>query len=247
MYAIYLQSKKYISHLILLSLGTVIFSGCSQSNQLEKVPEDQQPSQPTSTKRSETEVLSGASDLAQAEKMSSGSVEALNPEAKVSVAASDSETGNRILSPAQDDFDGDETVVSSEEIDAGSVLTNEMSPAGVAAEALVGASDSGQPNSMLLITQEDPVDDLRESSPITVILPNASEGVKELRSKTKEVPGEEIDSALNNAANVAIEALVDTNIYSDVEADKSIYLGEGGGPENHECWFPWHFWKICTP
>jgi hypothetical protein len=65
MYAIYLQSKKSIYHLILLSLGTVVLSGCSQSHQLEKVPENQQPSQPTSTKSPATEVLDGASDTGQ--------------------------------------------------------------------------------------------------------------------------------------------------------------------------------------
>ena len=65
MYAIYLQSKKSVRHLILLSLGTAVLNGCSQSHQLEKVPENQQPSQPTSTKNPATEVLDGASDTRQ--------------------------------------------------------------------------------------------------------------------------------------------------------------------------------------
>jgi hypothetical protein len=43
-----LRPRQSIHHLILLSLGTLLFGGCSQSLPLEKVPENDRPGQPTS-------------------------------------------------------------------------------------------------------------------------------------------------------------------------------------------------------
>jgi hypothetical protein len=85
-----LQSKKFIYHLILLSLGTMLFGGCSQSHPLEKVLENKHPSRPTS-----------AESPAVAKEPSHKTASESTPATKMTVVNSNSELDNDSVSDVQ--------------------------------------------------------------------------------------------------------------------------------------------------
>jgi hypothetical protein len=224
MYTIYLQSKKSVRHLILLYLGTVVLSGCSQSHQLEKVPENQQPSQPTSTESPATEVPDGVSDTGQPNTISEDASGVGKTGYDAVVSSGESDAGSAQPNTISEDASGvertdDNAVVSSGESDAGSAQPNTISE---------DASGVGITNNDEVVSNGE--SDAGSAQPNT-ILEDAS-GV----GKTG------YDAVVSNGES--------DDTYSDPDADKSIYLvntkGENTGGLG--CWPDLQcFWKTCTP